>query len=71
MNSFHRPTCPHCGYEFDDEEIWYEGTGIYVNMGDCEDTELICPNDDCKKKFNVRCIHEITFIQIDENGDEI
>jgi hypothetical protein len=36
------PTCPYCGYCFDDEETWYE-----VFTGDGDTSELICPNDDC------------------------
>ena len=66
------PTCSHCGYEFNDEETWYYDDKIGdVNTGDCEHSELTCPNNDCGKKFYVNCIHLIKFIQTDEDGDEI
>jgi hypothetical protein len=61
-----RPTCPHCDYEFDDEETWYAGTGRTVNTGDCDESELVCPNLDCKKEFKVVCVHQITFEHIEE-----
>lgn len=66
------PTCIHCGYEFDEEETWhgeYQVGKVYT--GDCDDSELKCPNLDCGKTFYVRCIHLISFEQIDAEGEEI
>lgn len=63
------PTCPHCGYEFDEEETWlgnYSTTGN-VHSGDGDDSDLVCPNLDCEKKFSVVCIHEIKFEAIEED----
>lgn len=62
------PTCSHCGYEFDDEETWHKGK---VSNGDCDESELKCPNNDCGKTFYVRCVHRIEFEQIDEDGDSV
>ena len=66
------PVCSHCGYEFDDEETWHgKYTVGEVSTGDCDDSELKCPNIDCGKTFFVRCVHRIEFEQIDEDGEEI
>lgn len=66
------PKCSHCGYELDDEETWHTPHWIgTVHNGDCDDSELVCPSLDCKKIFHVRCLHEIKFIQVDEDGDDI
>ena len=57
------PKCPHCGYEFDGEETWHSAYSKYgrVYVGDCDQSDLTCPNDDCKKPFKVECVHKITF----------
>ena len=71
-NLKHAPTCSHCGYIFDEEETWHgEYTVGKVHTGDCDDSELKCPNSDCGKVCHVRCIHEIRFLMIDEDGEEI
>lgn len=62
------PTCPHCKYEFDDEETWhsqYSESGE-VYSGDGDESELVCPNLDCCKSFKVVCIHEITWEAADD-----
>ncbi len=66
------PKCTHCEYQFDEEEMWYGEHDVgKVYIGDCDDSELKCPNEDCEKTFYVRCIHELRFIQVDSDGDEI
>ncbi len=60
------PKCPHCGYEFDEEEVWHSDHNNYVHTGDGDDSELKCPNTDCGKKFEVACIHEIKFEALEE-----
>jgi|GEM_PF-3315306 len=66
------PKCSHCGYELDDEETWY---GEYkvgrVSTGDCDQSELKCPNLDCGKIFYTQCVHKIEFVQVDEDGEDI
>jgi hypothetical protein len=71
MKNMNHPKCTHCGYEFDDEETWYGEymVGGKVHVGDGDTSELICPNDDCKKKFWVKCVHHFEFENINE--DEI
>jgi len=67
------PTCSHCGYVFDDDETWHSSmseTGT-VHTGDCDTSELVCPNLDCKKTFYVACSHDVFFTQIDKDGDDI
>jgi len=68
MNRTYSPTCPHCDYEFDEEQTWhsdYKGTGT-VYVGDGDDSKLNCPNDDCKKSFHVVCVHETKFEVLDD-----
>ena len=57
------PTCPHCGYGFDEEETWNQGNGKTgtVYTGDCDPSELHCPNGDCKKAFYTLYHHIIKF----------
>lgn len=72
MGTSSNPKCSHCGHELDDEQTWHgEYTVGKVSTGDCDESELKCPNLDCGKMFHVRCWHEVKFIQIDEDGDEI
>ena len=61
-----RPTCPHCSTEFDAEDVWYSDRYGKVHTEDGDESELICPNIDCEKKFSVVCIQEIKF---EVNGD--
>lgn len=63
MNTTFYPKCPHCGYEFDDEETWHSNylKSGKVNVGDYDGSDLTCPNLDCGKEFTVTCIHEIKF----------
>lgn len=67
------PKCNHCGYEFSVSETWNGDAAKigYVHTGDRDMSDLICPNDDCKKTFHVSCVHEIFFDQLDSNGDVI
>ena len=67
------PTCPHCNYEFDEEETWY-GTGLKCEApehGDGDISELTCPNSDCEKKFHVACYHDVKFKACDEDGQDL
>jgi len=67
------PKCNHCGYEFDDEEVWesnYKESGK-VHTGESEVSELVCPNTDCGEKFYVECVHQIRFRPVDEDGELI
>lgn len=63
MSRTKSPVCPHCEYEFDEEETWYseykESGQVYT--GDCDTSDLKCPNDDCGKEFKVMCVHEVKF----------
>jgi hypothetical protein len=65
------PKCPHCGYEFDDEETWYGNYNKTGNVftGDGDSSELSCPNDDCRKKFECTCVHIIMFESDDDDID--
>ena len=66
------PVCSHCETELDDEDTWHGQYSVgKVHSGDCEDSELKCPNMDCGKTFHVRCTHRIEFMKIDADGDEI
>ena len=63
------PTCPHCGYEFDEDETWhsqFSETGE-VSSEDGDESELKCPNLDCQKDFKVICVHHITWEAADED----
>jgi len=71
MENKHYPKCPYCGYEFDDEDMWYSGDTIgVVYTGDGMKSKLVCPYDDCKKEFTVTCNHLIEWIFESEEEDE-
>lgn len=59
------PKCPHCGYEFDDDDVWYGDQD--VETGDCDTSELKCLNLDCGKGFRVVCVHLIRFEAADDD----
>jgi len=66
------PTCSHCGYELSEDELWYETAEIgKVHTGDCDTSDLKCPNSDCGKTFYVACTHEIMFMAVDVEGEKI
>lgn len=66
------PKCPHCDTELDHEQMWYGEDRIgKVYVGDGDTSDLKCPNDDCKKTYHVTCYHDLRFVNIDENGDDI
>ena len=56
-----RPKCPHCNYEFDDEETWNSSYSkeSQVHTGDFEDSEVKCHS--CEEIFKVTCEHIFTF----------
>lgn len=68
-----QPTCPHCQYEFDTDETWHSQCldSGEVHSGDGDISELKCPNLDCRKSFNVICVHDISWIACDEDGQTI
>lgn len=72
MINKHNPKCPYCEYEFDSEDTWYsdEHTIGKVYVGDGDESELICPNSDCGKKFNVVCDHILVFESSIEEPEE-
>ena len=66
------PKCTHCGYEFDEEEMWHgDYTVGTVHKGDCDVSKLTCPSMDCGKIFHVRCEHHYTFVNVDEDEDDL
>ena len=62
------PTCPHCDYEFDDEETWYsdylDSGAVYTD--DEEVSDLVCPNSDCGKPFRVISCWALQFKPYDD-----
>ncbi len=68
------PTCPHCDYQFDQDETWHSqhnGKTGEVLTDDGDVSELTCPNKGCNKPFFVRCAHDIHFVACDEEGDNL
>lgn len=62
------PVCPHCNTELDEEETWHgEYTVGVVEKGDCDESEITCPNLDCKKTYKTRCVHYVRFEQVDDD----
>lgn len=61
------PTCPHCGYELDEDDTWHGRFTVgKVNTGDCEESEITCPNLDCGKPYKTMCVHYIRFEQVED-----
>lgn len=61
------PTCPHCNYEFDDDETWHSSHRNEVHAGDSEISDLTCHA--CGNKFHVVCVHDINWVPCDADGD--
>lgn len=62
------PTCPHCNYEFDDDDTWHSSHTNEVNAGDSEVSDLTCHA--CGNEFHVVCEHEIKWHQCDADGNQ-
>jgi len=66
------PKCSHCGYELDDEETWHGTFSVgKVFAGDEDYSALTCPNRDCGETFYVRCVHDIRFVPVNVDGDDL
>lgn len=63
----HKPKCPHCDYEFTDDETFYSEQDVSFIDGDM--TDLNCPG--CGEEFHVLCIHHYEFQNVDEDGDDL
>jgi len=71
MENNNSPKCPYCETEFEDEDIWYSEKHGKVYTGECDESELICVNDDCKKVYHVRCDYIRVFVNVDSDGEEL
>lgn len=60
------PVCSHCGTALEHDEMWRD---IDISKEDGDDSEITCK--DCGKVFYVQCMHDISFIQTDEDGEEL
>ncbi len=38
------PKCPHCGYEFDAEDIYHTGSTIFPTENDGDESDTTCSN---------------------------
>ena len=67
------PTCPHCGYEFDDDETWHTShqSEYEVYNGDGDQSTVKCHNLDCQKVFHLMCVHDIRWKPVDEDGNDL
>ena len=62
-------TCPHCKYEFNEEDVWHTGSTDFPteNDGDTKDTH--CSN--CKKPLKIQLSLDPYWKFLDEDDEEI
>ena len=63
------PKCPHCGYEFDAEDIWHTGGTNFPVSEDGEEKQTRCWSCDEPLLIVLNLEHSWKFI--DEDGEEI
>jgi predicted RNA-binding Zn-ribbon protein involved in translation (DUF1610 family) len=66
--SFEFPECPHCGHEFDSDEIW-GGIKDFPTESDGDEGEFSCP--ECSKTLHARLSMEPSWTFTDEDGEEL
>lgn len=64
------PSCPHCGYPFDADEIWHGRNECqFPTESDGDEEEFDCPG--CNKPLFVRLVLTPSWIFTDSDGDEV
>ena len=63
------PKCPHCGYEFDAEDIWHTGSTDFPTESDGDTNDTNCLS--CKKPLRVMLNLEPSWTFLDEDDNEI
>jgi hypothetical protein len=63
------PECPHCGYEFDAEDIWHTGSTNFPTENDGDETETKCSV--CNEKLRIVLDLSPSWRFVDEDGEEI
>ena len=61
--------CPHCKYEFDDEDIWHTGSTNFPTEIDEDTTQTKCLS--CKKPLTIELSLSPEWKFLDEDGEEI
>ena len=46
MALYEQPSCPKCNHEFDDEQLWHDGSGCNFPKNADETNQFCCPNCD-------------------------
>jgi hypothetical protein len=63
------PKCPHCKYEFDDEDIWYSGSTDFPTQNDGDETDTKCQG--CGEELRIRLNLAPSWDFLDEDGEEL
>ena len=63
------PKCPHCGHQFDAEEIWHTGSTDFPTQTDGEESQTHCLS--CKSPLKVVLSLEPSWKFVDEDAEEI
>jgi len=63
------PRCPHCGYEFDHDDIWHSDATEFPHRDDGETTQTKCLSCGIKLTIMLRTTPSWSFY--DENENEI
>ena len=61
------PKCPHCDYEFDEEDIWHTGSTDFPTIDDGDETETSCSG--CGKALRIILDLEPSWRFLDGDGD--
>jgi hypothetical protein len=63
------PKCPHCKYEFSDEDIWHSGSTIFPMIDDGAESDTKCSN--CNEPLKIVLNLRPSWSFVDEFYDEI
>lgn len=64
-----QPQCPHCKYEFTDDDIYHTGTTEFPTLEDGQTFETHCSN--CDKELSIQLDLAPSWIFLDKEGIEI
>lgn len=63
------PKCPHCGHEFDDEDIYYSGATNFPTEMDGDEEETKCLS--CDRDLTIVLDLTPSWRFVDEDGEDI
>ena len=69
MATYEQPSCPHCSYEFEDDELWHDGGGCKFPKNKDQTEEFECPRCGAKLLVTYDPMPHWNFEDIEDEDD--